>query len=596
MFDKATNCLTEIDFFGKFYYFTFNKETRYTSACGGLISMSVALGFLIALWFLGKEIVFKESPIVVFNYQLDAERYNRQMNIPYAFVIENINGLVLDNYERYFSFSALYINFSKSDYTKDFTILRQNLPMRKCLPTDFSDDPIIQANFRDNNLMYAFCLDKYNQTIGGSWGQLWNYYINVTLEPCYNGSVNNTTCASNEEINYYIVHREIQVSMYYEDMVLTTTNNKKPLTKYLKNDHHRIQLNTAKTNEYFLQDVAVTTDNGWIFPSKTIDSTQILTNRFFDFYNNNLQLTDKKVIAAVSFNIFASVNKYEVYRYYLKMQDVFAQLGGILKVVFMFFEGILYLIYCHKHEESLVRNLFRASPLIKKEGKDFRTIYNIKPTKLDEIATKQTQQNKRDDNNILFEKRQNENTVLNTSNQLMLNNNNHHHSKILNEDPNINKSTNENENNEVIERIMKAIGIKKVKNNEDDRFTFSYTNVVLIVFCPCFVSAALKKKERIFRHLVEYTKKYSDAVNVIKSVSEMEKLKQVIFDEKQLALFTIISEPRNPIDSFEGDLKINSFNKERLYHTDTAKSYLTELKIRKTFTNVEKRLLDLSLK
>ena len=595
MFDKATNCLTEIDFFGKFYYFTFNKESRYTSACGGLISMSVALGFLIALWFLGKEIVFKESPIVVFNYQLDAERYNRNMNVPFAFVIENINGLVLDNYERYFSFSALYINFSKSDYSKDFTILRHNIPMRKCKPTDFSDDPIIQANYRDNNLQFAYCLWNYNQTIGGSWGQLWNYYINVTLEPCYNGSVNNVTCASTEEINYYIVHREIQVSMYYEDMVLTTTNNKKPLTRYLKNDHQRIQLNTAKTNEYFLQDVIVTTDNGWIFPSRSVESTQILTSRFFDFYNNNLQFVDNRVIAAISFNIFASWNKYEIYRYYLKMQDVFAQLGGILKVVFMFFEGFLYLIYCHKHEESLIRNLFRPSSLIKKEGKDFRTVYNIKPTKLDEIATKQTQQNKREDINLI-EKRPIENTILNTSNQLILNtNNNQQQSKIMTEEVNLNKYNIENDS-EVIERVLKTIGTKKCKNIEDERFTFSYPNVILIVFCPCFLTNSLKKKERIFRHLVEYTKRYSDAINIIKTVNEIEKLKQIIFDEKQLALFTLISEPRNPMDSFEGELKINSFSKEKLYHTDTAKTYLTELKIRKNFTNVEKRLLDLYLK
>jgi hypothetical protein len=596
MLDKAGICLTDLDFFGKFYYFTFNKSTRFTSSCGGILSLGVLIGFIVSVYFLGKDIIYKRNPVVVFNYDLDYERYNRNLNVPTAFLIENINGVVLDGYEKYFTFSALYINFSKADITKDYSILRHNIPMRKCSPNDFSKDLIIQKSYKDNNLQYAYCMNLTQQVVGGSSGQMWNFYVNVTLEPCANTSGSNITCKSDEEIKNFIMSREIQVSMYYEDMILTSTNNSNPLTKYLKNDHQRIQLNTAKTNEYFLQDVVVETDNGWIVPSKSNHSTQILTTRFFDFYNNNLLSSSNKTICAVSFNIFASVNKYEILRTYIKLQDVLAQLGGISKVVFMFIEGFLYLIYSHKHEELLIKNMYPIKSQIKKRSKDFKAVYGIK-VKKDSPGIKSNPPEKKDDNSQIQEKK-NDYNILNTSNQLFINSNNVQITKQNNDEIHLIKNdlNHDNEvNPEYIDKICNGISVKKTKNSEreEGQFNFSYAEVFVIVFCLCFANDKLKKKEKMFRILVEHTKKYSDGMNVIKSVNEIEKIKNVIFDEKQIALFNLLCEPRNPLSMMDGEIKLNTSGKEKTINFEVAKSYLTEIKLKRRVSVMDKRLIEL---
>ncbi len=603
MIDKAQNCLIEIDFFGKFYYFTFNKETRFTSACGGILSMCVVLGFLIAMWFLGNEIIFKTTPTVVFNYNLDQVRYNRPLNVPFGFVIENIDGLVLDNYSRYFTFSAMYINFSKADYTKEFSIIRQNIPMRPCVSTDFSNDPIIQKSFNDNNLRYGFCLENLNQTIGGSWGSFWNFYVNVTLEPCRNLTTNAQVCASEEEINTFIMGRQIQVSMYYEDMILTTTNNINPLTKYMKNDHHRIQLNTAKINEYFLQDVSVRTDNGWLVPSKSNLSTQIFTSRFQDFYNNNNQYTDKKVIGAISFNFFASEYTYEVLRSYLKIQDVLAQLGGILKVVFMAFEGFLYLVYSHKHEEILLRNFYNLKDpeKIKKNSlktvkNDFFAKYNIKPTKINKNNRMNTNDQKKEEAiNLNVPKGD---SILNNSNQLFLNNNiiPNFQTKLNIEETQKYETEKQNEfinNKEVIERVYTNLFEKKKTATESMKVFFSYNEIIFLLFCPCLTPNETKKKEIYFKSLVEYTKKYSDGLSIIRSVNEMEKLKSIIFDEKQLALLNLVAQPKNPLENCVGEFKPVSFNKEKMAQLDVARNYLAEIRNKRNLNFIETKLIEL---
>jgi hypothetical protein len=355
-------------------------------------------------------------------------------------------------------------------------------------------------------------MDLTHQIIGGSSGQMWNYYVNVTLEPCVNSSGGYITCKSDQEIKSFIMSREIQVSMFYEDMILTTTSNSDPLTKYLKNDYHRIQLNTAKTNEYFLQDVNLETDNGWIVPSKSNHSTQILINRFYDFYNNNLELTSNKTICAVSFNFFASRNKYEILRIYIKLQDVLAQLGGKSKVVFMFIEGFLYLIYSHKHEELLIKNMFPHNSKIKKRTKDFKATYGIK-VKNQSPGIKSNPPEKKEEN-VLAEEKKNDYNILNTSNQLFINNsNNVQVTKPNNDEIKLIKkdSNHENEvNTEYIDKISNSLSVMKDKNaeREEGQFQFSYFELYVILFCPCFSDDKLKKKKKMFRTLVEHTKKY----------------------------------------------------------------------------------------
>ena len=59
MFQIISNCLSDIDFFGKFYNFSFHNKTRYTTTFGGLVTIGITIGFIIAFWLLEKRLFSK---------------------------------------------------------------------------------------------------------------------------------------------------------------------------------------------------------------------------------------------------------------------------------------------------------------------------------------------------------------------------------------------------------------------------------------------------------------------------------------------------------------------------------------------------------
>jgi hypothetical protein len=102
-----------------------------------------------------------------------------------------------------------------------------------------------------------------------------------------------------------------------------------------------------------------------------------------------------------------------------------------------------------------------------------------------------------------------------------------------------------------------------------------------------------KKKEIYFKSLVEHTKKYSDGLSIIRAVNEMDKLKNIIFDEKQLALFNLVAQPKNPLENSIGEFKPVSFNKERMAQIEIARNYLAEIRTKRNLTFIEKKLIEL---
>ncbi len=85
-------------------------------------------------------------------------------------------------------------------------------------------------------------------------------------------------------------------------------------------------------------------------------------------------------------------------------------------------------------------------------------------------------------------------------------------------------------------------------------------------------------------------------MNVIKSVNEIEKIKNVIFDEKQIALFNVLCEPMNPLSIMGGEIKLNSSGKEKAINIEIAKNYLSEIRLKRHVSVLDKRLIKLHLK
>ena len=144
---------------------------------------------------------------------------------------------------------------------------------------------------------------------------------------------------------------------------------------------------------------------------------------------------------------------------------------------------------------------------------------------------------------------------------------------------------------EINSEVDKAL--KKIKSNPsnaESKEFFSMSDLIVLICCRCFAGKENMRKNDKFRSFLTYGSKYSDALNIIKAIHEIEKLKQVIFDEKQAILFAFLSKAKNPLDN-DPELK-KTLTKEKNI-SEKVKEHLNELKLKKNLSYLDKKLVEL---
>ena len=94
------------------------------------------------------------------------------------------------------------------------------------------------------------------------------------------------------------------VFLIFEDFILNVRESVDSFTYFMNNDYIRIESRFCKFCEYYLSDVVLSTDNGWITSSNMNRTDQRLGERFDNFYYKNNSYTDDKCI--INYYIYAS--------------------------------------------------------------------------------------------------------------------------------------------------------------------------------------------------------------------------------------------------------------------------------------------------
>jgi hypothetical protein len=79
--------------------------------------------------------------------------------------------------------------------------------------------------------------------------------------------------------------------------------------------------------------------------------------------------------------------------------------------------------------------------------------------------------------------------------------------------------------------------VKEEKEKEQEVYFFSLWDNFILLFCKCFASRKLIELELYYNKLLEYSLHYTDVVYLSQNVSQIEKIKYVLFTKKQMALF-----------------------------------------------------------
>jgi hypothetical protein len=299
------------------------------------------------------------------------------------------------------------------------------------------------------------------------------------------------------------------------------------------------------------------------------------------FINNNIFVSE-----------FSTLNN----RSYVKVTDVMAKLGGIITIIFMVFDMILYLIYGRKMNEVIIKNIFQVnnSDLDEDEDEDRKNggikIDENKNTVRLEISKSKIESSKVNLNKSF------EPNIDNAEVNMDKSNINNVYGREKKEDGDIESSNSKREGHLELQKTIKNIEQprKPRKKDLEEKFEFTLMEHFCSTVFPCCSNPLLKRKINVYEQLIDYVLEYTDIISFSKTKLEVEKLKYVLLSTKQLALFNLISPPENPLKT---NIKkkvsmLYKYSKDPQAQIKQAKKYLSKLKESQP-TGLDKKLLDL---
>jgi hypothetical protein len=126
------------------------------------------------------------------------------------------------------------------------------------------------------------------------------------------------------------------------------------------------------------------------------------------------------------------------------------------------------------------------------------------------------------------------------------------------------------------------------------KYLFNFFDSLFLIFCKYFANNKMKTLNYYYEKLCAYAFEYTDVMNIAKNLNEIEKIKFVMFDKYQLAMFNKNAKIENPL------LRDSKNKMSELYKTmkipEIVNEYLTSFMKaaeKNNLSNLDKKLLDL---
>ncbi|EAR86247.2 transmembrane protein, putative (macronuclear) [Tetrahymena thermophila SB210] len=322
----------QIDVYGQEIKLNFYQRNKYNTVFGGVISLTIFCLFCVGCWFFGKELIYKQSPSVISS--------ERPVDCPKRIDIRPDNLILMmgvSNFQgQYFTDPSLFqvraiqqTQIAQYDQTTgNRTIQLINTP-KKIRICNQNDVGILNLKkyFSTINIGAQYCFDTKDDEvyIEGDFNQEKYSQLFVFFEKCKNSTSSQIICKSKEEIDKNLANNRI--SLFASDHVINPLDFLNPISDRginlvsVTSSQFPQQATFYFTNYYIQTDAGVfyediQTQNSFIFTSQVVSP-------FFG---------DPDVIIAMNFRMQKQKESY-MQRKYLKIADVIAQIGGLLKIL-----------------------------------------------------------------------------------------------------------------------------------------------------------------------------------------------------------------------------------------------------------------------
>jgi hypothetical protein len=329
MKDKILSHIIQLDIYGTHPRFIINGEKKFNTYFGSF--MTLVSGTVITLFFYiyTEEVINHKNPKLITTIYNDAQPSERIITTKDFIITFSLEYSNYSNFidERIYTVQAGLYTYYKINGSNIET--RTPIDVIKC--SEFTFD-IIPSYFQSLDLKNLYCLKNGTFTFEGEYQSESFQFLYFIISKCNNLTSNNT-CYSEEKINSVLSGGYIGIFM--SDKIVIPHNFSIPYQTYGKNIFSTFSIKQYTDYWIYFKPMEVHTDSGFFFKSWKKD--------YFIAYDRAEPVIDYR-----ESNSFASINirestKREVYeRSYSKIQEAAASAGGIVKIVTLLCEGIVY--------------------------------------------------------------------------------------------------------------------------------------------------------------------------------------------------------------------------------------------------------------
>ena len=495
------NFFINIDLFGYSPTLSILKQPYYQTFFGGILTLLLILTGLATIIFFSLQLFEKDSPSV--NLSTDIFPNPKQLdyfnNFEFIIGIQNSDYITEINEKIFQAEGSLFktiVNDSGIYNIKKSILLTSCDKALKNSSNEFL--------FSHLNLKGYYCIspeEKEELYIKEHWGNDGFSMIQIKFVDCDNSTGN---CASKEEITNFL--HSADLSFYIIDNLVSTKNYKQPFTRTINERSLKVSESYKVSLIQYIKHIRIENDDNLILTSNHSMNSFTLG----DFISNIVFERDSETFMSLSIELDNIIEKFQ--RKYYKIQDLAAQVGGIINALYMVIFIILKLYEKNSYFEYLINNFFEI------RLEEFQRNISIKSYRK---SFSHKKKESLDSNKYLNSK------PTNNTNSPGSNSNNSN----LNTNGNLNNTmTSENKTNK--------------KNNKNGKIHFSFFDkLFLLKLAPQFSTARKNKIDEIYFKGTEYIMHNLDVITHLRRAHSSDMKSDLLMGDEQKKIFEYITKP-----------------------------------------------------
>ena len=359
--DCLKTFLFSIDCYGSNFHFYLNHKQKHQSIHGGFFTIITLLLIIISIKVFGTNFFKRKKPTITsasINQGYSIIDLKKE-KVVLAFRFEDIDGNFIDCSGKIFPIIYYYSKiYDNSSHINSFTKKEEYLTYHICNGSDYGNYNLTK------NYGNLYCIDWENKNFGGYWENSFLFYFEIRLYFCKNGkqySKNNPNCTSLETLsNILNLNNPIYFSLYYPIYQFNPNSLKNPLIKTYKNYFYFLDHKLQKNDRLFIKQYYFYDDQGWLFQNFKKQSLWGVDRILSDYSYSSEEDLSKEGSSSLFYtmNIYMEEEIISYTRYYTKIQEVIAVVGGLSGFICTIFRFICNFINLNLLKIEIIESIF----------------------------------------------------------------------------------------------------------------------------------------------------------------------------------------------------------------------------------------------